>query len=95
MSTSNSTTVGDLQDFIRIELATTGNPMSEVAVIASAAVAAVGGSKMEMDKVRGWPTVVDIRGEGVVGSGIGGVVLLEGRDDGGGRSWPDSDDGVG
>ncbi|GKA52852.1 hypothetical protein Tco_0746167 [Tanacetum coccineum] len=49
---------------------------SEVAVIASAAVAAVGGSKMERDEVRGWPTVVDIRGEGGVGGGRGGVVVV-------------------
>ncbi|GJU88627.1 hypothetical protein Tco_1301050 [Tanacetum coccineum] len=53
---------------------------SEVAVIASAAVVAVGGSEMERDEVRGWPAVVDIRGEGGIGGGRGGVVVVSSED---------------
>ncbi|GKA02402.1 hypothetical protein Tco_0675067, partial [Tanacetum coccineum] len=49
---------------------------SEVAVIALAAVVAVGGSEMERDEVRGWPAVVHIRGEGGIGGGRGGVVVV-------------------
>ncbi|GJU23062.1 ribonuclease H-like domain-containing protein [Tanacetum coccineum] len=78
---------------------------SEVAVIASAAVAAVGGSEMERDEVGGQRLLIfEVRVASAWKGGVCGVDcdgaaelghLLEGGDGGGGRSWPDFSDGAG